>query len=421
MFEAKLKFGKTELSVNIPKKNLQDVVLGVFPPAPTPEQERAEIERSIREPIGAPPLRQVARAGQKVVIMASDITRPVPSYKILPVIVDELNAAGVKDSDITVLFGMGIHRAHTPQEHEKLVGSEIYGRVVCKDSTGDEYIRVGTSSRGTPYNISKTVLDADLLICTGNVEYHWFAGYSGGAKAVLPGAANKETIRANHSMISLPGVGTGIIDGNPIREDIDEIGAFVKIDYIVNVVIDSSKRVLRCFAGDYIKAHREGCRYLDSVYSRPIDKQADIVVVSCSGYPKDINIYQAQKALDNGNFAVRDGGTIVMVGACSEGYGEDTFEEWINSAASPQSILDRLKADFRLGGHKAAGIAKVLMRANVVGVMDLEREKVEKLYMEYCAPENIQSMFDNLLKKYGDDASVLVIPQAGSILPKVKE
>ena len=421
MYEAKLKFGKTELSVNIPRRNLQDVVLGVFPPAPTPEQERAEIERSIREPIGAPPLRQVAQAGQKVVIMASDITRPVPSYKILPVIVDELNAAGVKDQDITVLFGMGIHRAHTPAEHEKLVGSEIYNRIVCKDSTGDEYIRVGTSSRGTPYNISKTVLDADLLICTGNVEYHWFAGYSGGAKAILPGAANKETIRHNHSMISLPGGGTGVIEGNPVREDIDEIGKFVKIDYIVNVVIDSGKRVLRCFAGDYIAAHREGCRYLDSVYSRPIDKKADIVLVSCSGYPKDINIYQAQKALDNANFAVRDGGTIVMVGACSEGYGEDTFEEWINSSTSPQSILDRLKADFRLGGHKAAGIAKVLLRANVVGVMDLEREKVEKLYMQYCHPDNIQSMFDNLLQKYGEDASVLFIPQAGSILPKVKE
>lgn len=414
-----LKYGKGELSVKIPKRNLQDVLHGEFPSSPTPEQEAAELLRALREPIGAKPLREMAKPGMKVVIMASDITRPSPSYKILPVLVDELNSSGVRDEDITVLFGMGIHRAHTPAEHEQLVGSEIYKRVCCIDSTSGEYLSIGVSSRGTPYNINKQVFEADLLICTGNVEYHWFAGYSGGAKALMPGAANKETIQHNHSMISLPGTGTGKLEGNPLREDIDEIGKFVRIDYILNVVLDENKHILRAFAGHYIEAHRAGCAYLDSIYSRPIEKQADIVLISCSGYPKDINIYQAQKALDNANFAVRDGGTIVMVGACQEGYGEENFERWVEASTSPQSILDRIQREFELGGHKAAAFAKVLVRADIVAVTELDKAQVERLYLGYRRPDQLQELISELIVKYGEEASVLVIPQAGSIFPKL--
>lgn len=419
MATVKLKMGKQELSCNIPEKNLQDVLHGEFPATPTPEEEAAELRRSIREPIGTKPLRELARAGQKVVIMASDITRPSPSYKILPVLVEELSSCGIKDEDITVLFGMGIHRSHTPAEHEQLVGSEIYRRVRCADSTTGEYLHIGDSSRGTPYNINHQVFDADLLICTGNVEYHWFAGYSGGAKALLPGASNKETIQHNHSMISHPGTGTGKLEGNPVREDIDEIGKFVKIDFIVNVVLDEHKHILKSFAGHYIEAHRAGCRYLDAVYSRPIAKQADIVLISCSGYPKDINIYQAQKALDNANFAVRDGGTIVMVGACKEGYGEANFQRWIEASSCPQDILDRISREFELGGHKAAGFAKVLVRANIVLVTEMDKAQVERLYLTYRAPEQLQETVDGLIEQYGEDCSVLVIPQAGSIFPRL--
>lgn len=414
-----LKYGKSELSVKIPKRNLQDVLHGEFPSSPTPEQEVAELLRALRKPIGAKPLREMAKPGMKVVIMASDITRPSPTYKILPVLVDELNSSGVRDEDITVLFGMGIHRAHTPAEHEQLVGSEIYKRVCCIDSTSGEYVSIGVSSRGTPYNINKQVFEADLLICTGNVEYHWFAGYSGGAKALMPGAANKETIQHNHSMISLPGTGTAKLEGNPLREDIDEIGKFVRIDYILNVVLDENKHILRAFAGHYIEAHRAGCAYLDSIYSRPIEKQADIVLISCSGYPKDINIYQAQKALDNANFAVRDGGTIVMVGACQEGYGEENFERWVEASTSPQSILDRIQREFELGGHKAAAFAKVLVRADIVAVTELDQAQVERLYLGYRRPEQLQELIGELIVKYGEEASVLVIPQAGSIFPKL--
>ena len=416
-----LKMGREVLTLNIPDKNVQDILHGVFPPEPTPEEEREAVVRSLREPIGSKPLRELAKPGQKVVIMASDITRPVPTYKILPPLVEELNSCGIQDSDITVLFGMGIHRSHTPEEHEHLVGTEMYKRIHCADSTTGEYVKIGVSSRGTPYYINNQVFHADLLICTGNVEYHWFVGYSGGAKALLPGASNKTTIQHNHSMISDPGAGTGKLEGNPVRADIDEIGKFIHIDFIVNVVLNENKKILKSFAGHYIEAHRAGCRYLDSVYSRPIDKLADIVVIACSGYPKDLNLYQSQKGLDNANFAVRDGGTILMVAGCEEGYGEDTFETWVKESTCPKDLLDRLHREFQLGGHKAAGIAKVLMRANVVMVTKMKKEEVEKLYITHRNPEQLQDVMDELLKKYGEDASVLVIPQAGSVFPKLKE
>ncbi len=412
-----LKFGKEVLKANFKEENLMAVLRGDFPPSPTKEQETEEILRSIREPIGTQPLSKIAKPGEKVVIMASDITRPSPSYKILPPILSELNAAGVPDSDITVMFGMGIHRAHTKEEHIALVGEEVYNRITCRDSTEDEYVLVGTSSQGTPYYVNSVVAKADLLICTGNIEYHWFAGYSGGAKAILPGACNYETIKHNHSMISKEGTGSGVIQGNPVRKDIDEISRFLDIGFIVNVVLNDKKEVLKSFAGHYIEAHRAGCEYLDSVYAKSIPEKADVVVVSCGGYPKDINIYQAQKALDNANLAVKDGGTVIMVGSCKEGYGEDVFEEWVNEASSAQDILDRIKREFQLGGHKAAGFAKVLVRAKIVLVTDMEKEKVECMFISYYPKEKLQDVIDEITK---DAGSVLVIPQAGSILPKVK-
>jgi len=416
MPNVQFKYGKEILTANFREDNLMAVLEGSFPPSPTKEEEEAEVLRSIRNPIGSPPLSAIAKKGQRVVIMASDITRPSPSYKILPPLVAELNACGVPDEDITVMFGMGIHRPHTREEHITLVGREIYDRITCRDSTEGSYVLVGTSSQGTPYHVNKEVAQSDLLICTGNIEYHWFAGYSGGAKAVLPGACNYETIRHNHSMISRDGTGSGLIEGNPLRRDIDEIARFLDIRFIVNVVLNDKKQILKAFSGHFIDAHREGCEYLDSVYSKRIPEKADVVVVSCGGYPKDINIYQAQKALDNANLAVKDGGVVVMVASCKEGYGEDTFERWVNDAHSPGEILERINREFELGGHKAAGFAKVLTRAQVILVTDMEKEKVTRMFIDHYPKEALQEVIDKVTK---NASSVLVIPQGGSILPKV--
>ena len=409
-----LRFGTEALSFDIDDGKVAAVLRGEFPPAPSPDDESREIERALREPIGMDALADVAKPGTRTVIMVSDITRPAPTHKFLPALLDALNACGIADADITVLFGMGIHRGHTVDERRALVGDEAFARVRCEDSTNAPYVYVGDSPAGTPYRVSETVVNAGLVIGTGNVEYHWFAGYSGGAKAVLPGACDDTTISRNHSMITHPGSLPGRMEGNPVRKDIDDILGFIPIPFIFNVVIDDQKRILRAFAGHPVKAHREACAYLDSVYKKPISELYDAVIVGCGGFPKDINVYQAQKALDNANLAVRDGGTIVMVGSCSEGYGEDTFERWVKESSRPKDILDRLGREFALGGHKAAGMAKVIGRAEVILISDLPRPVVEEMYLTYAAKDELQAVVDRV----GAEAkSVLIIPQGGSILP----
>jgi nickel-dependent lactate racemase len=417
MVSVDLKFGKEVLQARFSEDKLRGVLEGDFPPSPTEEEEQAELRRALGEPIGSPSLGEIARPGQKTVIMASDITRPVPSHKILPLLVDELNACGIADGDITVLFGMGIHRGHTPREHKALVGEALYARVTCKDSTGDGYVHIGTSSAGTPYHVNTLAVEADLLICTGNVEYHWFAGYSGGAKAILPGACNYDTIKANHAMIARAGTAPGVLSGNPIRQDIDEITKFLNIGFLVNVVLNDKKEILKAFAGDVLAAHRAGCAYLDRIYSRPLAERADVVVISCGGYPKDMSLYQAQKALDNANMAVRDGGTIVMVGSCAEGFADRTFASWMDAAQNPEEILARIEREFQLGGHKASGYAKVLSRARVILVSDLPREYAARVFMRGEPKERLQAVLDEVTK---DARSVVVIPQAASIFPRVE-
>lgn len=409
-----MKYGKQSIKISFPESSFKGLIKGRFPHAPTSQEEEREILRSLREPIGSAPLSKIAKKGQKVIIMASDITRPVPSRKVLPILINELNNCGISDVDITVMFGIGAHREHNSDEHRRLLGDELYGRVNCQDSVPGPYVYVGTSSRGTPYYVNNKIISNDLIICTGNIEYHWFAGYSGGVKAILPGACAPVTIQNNHSMISHPKARVGLITGNPIREDIDEIMKFIKIDFILNVVLDDEKRILRSFAGHPISAHRKGCVYLDGIYGQRISSKADVVVISCGGYPRDINLYQAQKALMNGSRAVRDGGTIIMLASCQEGFGNDTFEQWMHSALSPQHILSRIETDFQLGGHKAASFAKVLARAQIILVSDLEQEKIEKAFMVHAPIEGLQMVID----EYCSVAkSVLVIPQAGSICP----
>ena len=220
---------------------------------------------------------------------------------------------------------------------------------------------VGTTSRGTRLEVFEPYLDADLRICTGNIEYHYFAGFSGGAKAVVPGLCSYAAIRDNHSMMLAPTARAGILDGNPVREDIDEAGGLVGVDFIFNVVLDEEKRIIHAVAGHYLEAHREGVRRLRRAL-RPARSTAaaDVVIASPGGRPKDINLYQAQKTLDNVGGAVRDGGVVILVARCREGFGQKAFEEWMCGMGTPQVLIDRIQREFVLGGHKAAAVAGLL-------------------------------------------------------------
>ena len=414
--QLQLGYAKQQLELTVPDEQ----VLAVLEPNEIDVKLTGadEVRRSLQNPIGDILLRDKVKAGQKVAIVTSDISRPCPSYKILPAILDELAAAGVPDGDITVVFALGSHRAHTEEEMRHLVSDAVFERVSCVDLDVNDCVHMGVTSRGTPVDVFRPVAEADFRICVGNIEYHYFAGYSGGAKAIMPGVCTRDAIQSNHSRMVQPEACAGRIEGNPVREDIDEVATLCPIHYIVNVVLDGHKEIVYAVSGDYIKAHRDGCRYLDNLYKITIPQQADIVLVTAGGYPKDANMYQAQKALDNAKHAVRDGGTIIWLAECTEGLGSKKFEEWMCGHEKAADMIPHIKEDFQLGGHKAAAIAMVLQRAEIVLVSGLEDEFVRSIHL--TPAQDAQGALDAALAKYGADAKVIVMPYGGSTLPIVQ-
>lgn len=407
-----LGFGSGVQSVELPDKNVLAVLeANDVEYALTGEDE---VRRALQNPIAAPPLHEVVCAGETVAIVTSDITRPCPTWKMLPPVLEELFAAGIRAEDITVTFALGSHRAHTEEEHKKLMGTS-YGTVACRDSDGTNCRRLGITRRGTPVDIDAAVASADRRICLGNVEYHYFAGYSGGAKAIMPGVSTREAIQANHSRMVEAAACAGKLEGNPVREDIEEAAAICGVDYIVNVVLDAHKEIVYAVAGDVTKAHRDACRFLDGLYRKAIPYRADIVLVSQGGAPKDINLYQVQKALDNAKHAVRPGGIVVLVGSCREGLGEEVFEQWMLEAEKPEDLIERVQRNFRLGGHKAAAIAMVLQNAEIDLVSELDPAFVKQIFLEPYP--TAQAAIDHAIARLGEDASIIVMPFGGSTLP----
>lgn len=379
---------------------------------------REAVAVSLRNPIGKQPLRELVKSGMKTVIVTSDISRPCPSWEILPEVLKELAEGGVEKENVTIVFALGSHRKHTEEEKIHLAGEDVYRECKCEDSADHGFVHLGTTGRGTPVDVAETVAGADFLICLGNIEYHYFAGYSGGYKAIMPGCSTYDAIQTNHTMMVLPEAKAGAIEDNPLRMDIEEAGRITGVDYIVNVVLDEHKKIVYAVSGDPVEAHRAGCRYLDRMYHCEIPEQADIVLVSQGGAPKDANLYQTQKALDNAKHAVREGGTIILIGACNEGFGSKIFEEWLTEAPSSHSLVERIEKEFRLGGHKAAAIGMVLEKARIFMVSEMPEDVVEGIFM--IPFTSAQEAFDTALSEYGEHASVIAMPFGGSTLPVLK-
>ena len=412
------KIGEKSQDVNV----RDDVVLGILEPNEVTVDltDEAEVKRALENPIGSPRLKDIIKAGEKIAIITSDVTRPMATWKVMPALLDELYAGGAKKEDITLVFALGSHRKQTDEERHHLAGDRAWNEIKCVDSDPDDCIHLGKTEHGTPLDITRVVAEADRRICLGNIEYHYFAGYSGSSKAIMPGSSTREAIQVNHSMMIDPKACAGNIVDNPLRKDIDEAAAKVGVDFILNVVQTPQKVILKAVAGDMIKAHREGCKFLDKLYKKDIPDRADIVMVSQGGSPKDLNLYQTQKALDNAKHAVKKGGIVILIGSCREGLGEKTFEEWITTAPNPHSLIERIHKEFKLGGHKAAAIAMVLENAEIYLVSELEDDFVRKIFMKPF--KTVQEAYDAAIKKLGADATVLAMPYGGSTLPhSVKE
>lgn len=408
-------FGTGTQTVSVPDKNL----LGVLHMNPvTSEYTGTEaVRHALSYPTGLPPLSEIVPKDAKVAIITSDISRPCPSWDILPPLLEELERAEVERQNITLVFGLGSHRHQTEEEMRHLAGT-AFDYIRCVDSDCDDCVCMGVTSRGTPVDITRAVAEADFRICLGNIEYHYFAGYSGGAKAIMPGVSSRNAIQANHRMMVCDNACAGLLEENPLRMDIEEAGKICGIHYIVNVVLDEHKQIIFATAGDATAAHRAGCRYLDALYRKPIRKQADIVLVSQGGAPKDQNLYQTQKALDNAKHAVRPGGIIVLIGSCREGLGEKCFERWIREASCLRDLVDRVQTHFELGGHKAAAIAMVLENARVFLVSEMDPQLVRRCFLEPYS--SAQQALTDAFKILGPDATVLAMPYGGSTLPIVQ-
>lgn len=411
-------YGDGELEFELPAANLQEIVRpgpgdgrGAGG-APSSADEQTEIRRALAEPIGTPRLRELAATARSAVIVVSDVTRPCPSHKFLPALLEELRP--LPPERVTILFALGGHRRHTPEEQAKLVGEEVVASGVrLLDLDGDDCVPVGTTSRGTRLEVFRPYLDADLRVCTGNIEYHYFAGFSGGAKAVVPGVCSYAAIRDNHSMMLAPTARAGILAGNPVRDDIDEAGGIVGIDFLFNVVLDEHKHILHAVAGHYLEAHRAGVCFYDARCDLKVSRVADVVIASPGGKPKDINLYQAQKTLDNVSGAVRDGGVVILVARCREGFGQASFESWMRGMDRPQALIDRIQREFVLGGHKAAAIAGLLARVDVYLVSEFPDDVVRSMCMHPFA--TVDAAVQAALARFGAEARCLVVPHGNRV------
>lgn len=408
-----LPFGDSELSVEVPSSNLVGVFVSQEGIAEV--NEAALLRQALDDPIGSARLDELARSGQKVVIITSDLTRACPSERILPPVLGELAAAGVANAEVTIVIALGLHRPMTVRELESAVGPHVYRRVRVVNHNPLETVGVGVTSSGTPVELYRPVVEADLRVCLGDLDFHYFAGYTGGAKAILPGCASEATISANHAWMVQPQAAAGRLDDNPVRADIEEGVAFLGPHFMLDVLVDADRRIAGAVAGDLTAAHRRGCELVKRRRTVSIPELGDIVLVSAGGYPRDVNLYQAQKALDNAAHAVRQGGVIVLIAECREGFGNQTFETWMTEARSPDELLDRVQQGFVLGGHKAAAIASVLRRAKVYLFSALPVESVRCCGLVLF--NDLGQAIDAAFGEVGPAASVIALPHGGSVFP----
>ncbi|MHA1581377.1 MAG: nickel-dependent lactate racemase [Candidatus Baldrarchaeia archaeon] len=418
MVEVKLKYGETSLSVDIPDKNL----IGVINPRFVNGVGNVEKEtlRAISNPIKAPILDKIAKAGNKVAIVVDDHTRPIKSKIIVKPLLDYLNKIGIQDEDVTIIIGHGSHRKIRENEAENILGKEILERVnwIPHDASSEDLVYIGETSYKTKVYINKVFHDADIKILTGDVCLHYYAGYGGGRKSVLPAISGMETISHNHAMLTHPKATTGNLDGNPVHLDMTEAARLAKPDFIVNVVMNHKKEVVKAFAGDLEEAFMQGVKLVDQIYKVKVDKQADIVLVSAGGYPSDIDLYQAYKAIDSALRVVKPGGILVVAAECRDGHGHKVFYEWMKKYQTIEEMEKQIKTNFKLGGHKAYYILKAKQKADIILISKMNPKEVKNIFRLEPA-KNLDDALEMAFAKKSKNAKIFIMPEAAKVLPEL--
>jgi nickel-dependent lactate racemase len=419
MVDVWLPYGKSDVCVRVPARNL----LGSIEPKQVSSvaDVKAEIERALTEPIGTKRLSEIAQPEHKIAIVVDDFTRSTPSHAMLPPLLVELNAAGVKDENVTVIFGCGTHRAVKPEEAKRLLGEEVLNRVktISHDCKAEDLVFVGKTQHGNKVYVNRVFAEADVKVLVGDVGFHYYAGYGGGRKSVLPAVSGEETIHHNHAMLLEASARTGVLEGNPVHEDMTEAAWLAKVDFILNVVTNSKGEIVKAFAGDLEQAFLEATKLVDEMYRVTMERRADIVVVSAGGYPADINLYQAYKALDNALEVVKRGGTVIMVAECPEGHGNQVFYDWMTRLEDLKKVEREVKRHFEFGGHKAYYLLKALRNHQVILVSSLPDYYANGVFKLKTA-RAVNDALREALKNAGSQAKVWTMPQGNSTLPEIK-
>ena len=420
----KLAYGRQGLGVSLPEG--VDVLEPRFVPG-LPDEFAALLE-SLRNPIGSLPLADRVRHGDQVVVVHTDITRATPNDRILPVLLDELEAAGVAREDITLLNGLGTHRRQAEAEMRAMLGDRIVDHYRClqHDCNDDEnLVSVGVTSLGHPVRVNRLYLEADARILTGFIEPHFFAGFSGGPKAVLPSLAGVESVFTNHGlrMIADPRATWGVTEGNPIWMEMREVALRTDPTFLLNVTLNSKREITGVFAGEMLAAHAAGCAHVKGAAMVEVDEPYDIVITTNSGYPLDQNLYQSVKGMSAASQVVREGGAIILAAACEDGLPDHgRYRDLLVESGSPQGVLELIsRPGFSSQDQWQVQIqAQIQLRASVYVYSDgLTDEQIERALFIPC--RSIENTLAQLLEKYGPGARICAIPEGPQVIPYLRE
>ncbi len=420
--QVKLSYGRHGLVVSLP--NTCDILEPSFTPG-LPD-ERAAIQHALRSPIESPALRELVKSGDSVVVIHTDITRATPNRRILPVLLDELQSAGVRQDRIMLLNGLGTHRPQTDAEMRDLLGEQIVDNYCCMqhDCYDDaNLVSLGVTSLGHPVRINRQYLEADVRILTGFIEPHFFAGFSGGPKAILPSLAGSESVFSNHglNMIAHPKATWGVTDNNPIWEEMCEVAQKTEPTFLLNVTLNVRRQITGIFAGDMLAAHARGCAYVKKITMVEVDRPYDIVLTTNSGYPLDQNLYQSIKGVSAANQVVKEGGAIVIATACEDGLPDHgQFATLLTKAGSPDRALEMIsQPGFCEQDQWQVQIqAQIQKRAEVHVFSDgLTDEQITQAMLIPC--RDIEETLKKLYLRYDPQARMCVLPEGPMTIPYI--
>lgn len=417
-----LAFGRSGLTVDLPEP------FDVIAPRPVAGQadEPAALLEALRNPIGSPPLAELVRPGMRVAVAHSDITRATPNERILPVVLAELEGAGVSREDITLLCALGTHRRHTESQMRSLLGDWIYDHYRCLQHDphdAENLISMGTTCFGHPVRLNRRLVEADVKILTGFIEPHLYAGFSGGPKCVMPGLAGAESVLTNHSpaMLRHPNANFGVTDGNPLWEEMMDIALRLSGVFLLNVTLNRERQITGVFAGDLCAAHRAGCDFVRQSAMVEVEAPYDVVVTTNSGYPLDQNLYQTSKGMRAAQRIVRRGGAILMAAACEDGLPDGgNYARLIAQAGS----LQRLKAMLAQPGFAAEDQWQLQIQAMLQDWADiyvysegLSEAQIRTALFNPC--QDVERGVRELLKKYG--MRLCVLPEGPQVIPCLRD